>query len=323
MRKLILIAVLVAVAAGAGIVYVSAGGDDARRTGAIGTRSYATGKLALQADGVVLGGLKSASCGAVSADVARVAATIETKVPVDAKQIGPAKYEACELTFGWSADKSLFTWISDALAGKAVRKNLSLSYLDINYVEKARLDLDQAAIAKVAMPKLDASNGNAVYVTLTVAPLSIKSAAGSGAAVQVATSTSSKSQLGGNFRFDYGGAPLTHVTTVEGWSFEFDPATQKPLLGDVDITVSESDPRMPALSSSFKKFVIDGENGDKSQTTASIALLNNTLTATHATVAFTGVGWAAGELVGATSADNSIAKRRFSLYVEGATLTVE
>jgi hypothetical protein len=323
MRKLILIAVLVVAAAVVGgIAYVVAGGDDARRSGAL-TRSYSTGKIVLQAEGVTFGSLKSASCGAVSADVARVAATVETKVPVDAKQIGPPKYESCELTFGWSMDKSLFTWISDALASKAAPKNLTLSYLDFNYVEKSRLDLNQAAIAKVEMPSLDGGNNIPVYVTLTVAPQSIQAAAGSGATVQVPAVSSSKSQLGSNFRFDYGGAPLTKVTKVESWSFEVDPATQKALLGDVVISVAENDPRMASLSSSFKKFLIDGENGSKSETTASYALLNSTLTATNATVAFTGVGWAAGELVGATSADGSIAKRRFSLYVEGATLTVE
>ena len=320
MRKLILIAVLVVAAAIGGIVYVLSGGDDSRRTGALSGRSYATGTVVLQAEGVSLGRLKSASCGAVSADVARVAA-VETKVPVDAKQIGPAKYESCELTFGWSMDKSLFTWISDALASKAAPKNLTLSYLDFNYVEKSRLDLDQAAITKVEMPALDAGNNIPVYVTLTVAPQSILAAAGSGATVQVPPTSSSKSQLGSNFRFDYGGSPLTKVTKVESWSFEVDPATQKALLGEVGITVNETDPRMASLSSSFKKFLIDGENGDKSETTASIVLLNSTLTAANATVAFTGVGWAAGELVGATSADNSIAKRRYSFYMESATLT--
>jgi len=323
MRKLILIAVLVAaVAVVGGIAYVLAGGDDARRSGAL-ARSYSTGTVVLQAEGVSLGRLKSASCGAVSADVARVAATVETKVPVDAKQIGPPKYESCEFTFGWPMDKSLFTWISDALASKAARKNLTLSYLDFNYVEKSRLDLDQAAIAKVELPALDAANNIPVYVTLTVAPQSILATAGSGATVQVPAVSSSKSQLGSNFRFDYGGAPLTKVTKVESWSFEVDPATQKALLGEVGITVNETDPRMASLSSSFKKFLIDGENGNKSETTAGFVLLNSALTANNATVAFTGVGWAAGELVGATSADNSIAKRRYSLYVEGATLTVE
>ena len=321
MRKLILIAVLVVAAAIGGIVYVLSGGDDSRRTGALSGRSYATGTVVLQAEGVSFGRLKSASCGAVSADVARVAATVETKVPVDAKQIGPPKYESCEFTFGWPMDKSLFTWISDALASKAAPKNLTLSYLDFNYVEKSRLDLDQAAIAKVELPALDAANNIPVYVTLTVAPQSILATAGSGATVQVPAVSSSKSQLGSNFRFDYGGAPLTKVTKVESWSFEVDPATQKALLGDVVISVAENDPRMASLSSSFKKFLIDGENGDKSETTASIVLLNSTLTAANATVAFTGVGWAAGELVGATSADNSIAKRRYSLYMESATLT--
>jgi hypothetical protein len=323
MRKLILIAVLVAAAAVVGgIAYVLAGGDDdARRSGAL-ARSYSTGKIVLQAEGVTLGTLKSASCGAVSADVARVAATVETKVPVDAKQIGPPKYESCELTFGWSMDKALFSWISDALAGKAAKKNLTLSYLDFNYVEKSKLDLDQAAITKVELPSLDGGNAIPVFVTLTVAPQSVLASAGSGATVQAPLS-STKSQLGSNFRFDYAGAGLTKVTKVESWSFEVDPATQKALLGDVVISVTENDPRMASLSSSFKKFLIDGENGDKSQTTASVVFLASNLTATNATVAFTGVGWAAGELVGATSADNSLAKRRYSLYVEGATLTVE
>jgi phage tail-like protein len=320
MRKLILIAVLVVVAAGAGIAYVLASGDDTRRAAAL-TRSYSTGKIMLQSDGLPLGFLKSVSCGAVSADVTREEVG-ELRAANDAKHIGPAKYESCELTLGWSMNKSVFSWISGALAGKTGPKNLTLSYLDYNYVEKSRLELDQAAIAKVTMPALDAASNTVVYMTLTVAAQSIRSAAGSGATLQSPTTTA-KNQLASAFRFEWAGSPLTKVTSVEGWSFELDPATQKPLLGELNITVNETDPRMAAVNSSFKKFVIDGNNSDEAETTASIVYLSSNLAANNATVAFTGVGWAAGELVGATSADGSTAKRRYTLYVEGANLTVE
>lgn len=322
MRKLILIAVLVAVAAGAGIAYVIASSDDARRTGAIATRSYSTGKVMLLSEGSAQGLLKSASCGAVSADVTREEPVGELRDASDAKHIGPAKYESCELTFGFAMGKPIFSWISGALAGKTGPKNLTLSYLDYDYKERSRLELNQAAIAKVTMPSLDAGNNTPQYVTLMVVAPSIASAAGSGATVQ-GPATTSKTQPASAFRFEWAGAPLTKVTNIEGWSFELDPATQKPLLGEIDITVNETDPRMAAVDSSFKKFVIDGNNGDKSETTASIAYLSSNLTTINGTVAFTGVGWAAGELTGATSADATSAKRRYTLYVEGATLNTE
>jgi hypothetical protein len=73
-------------------------------------------------------------------------------------------------------------------------------------------------------------------------------------------------------------------------------------------------------SSSFRKFVIEGLNGDKGETTASIVFLHSNLSTVNATVALKGVGWAAGELVGATSAETAVAKRRYVLYAEGATL---
>ena len=320
MRKLILIAVLVTAAVAGGAAYVIAGGDgdDARRTGAI--RSYSTGKLALQADGVNLGLLKSASCGAVSAEVTRNA-TLDTTA-LDPKQIGPARYEPCELQFALAGmGQPLHSWISNALAGKVGPMNLTISYLDSSYVEKSKLELEEAAPVKLELPALDAGGNAYVYTTLTVAPRAVHAAPGSGATVQ-GTSTAAKQQLSSAFRFEWSGAPLATVSKVSGVTVNFDPETLQPKLGEIDFTMSENDPRMAAVDSSFRKFVIDGVNGDKSQTTANIVFLQSNLSTVSATVSLKGVGWAAGELVGATSADTAVAKRRYTLYTEGATLVV-
>jgi hypothetical protein len=323
MRKLILIAVLVAAALAGGIAYVLAGGgDDAeRRAGALSTGAYGA-KVALQIDGTAVGFVGDVSCGRVKGEVQRLA-TAETKSGTDPKQVGPAQYEACELEVLYGGiNPTLLAWITQPLNGQATSKTLGLQYLDQNYVEKSRLELLEATVTEVSMPVADASNDAAAVVRLTVAPKTVRSFAGSGAAVST-TSLSAKSQLSANFKFSWSSTTLTHVTKVESWSFTVDPATKRAQLGDLEFVVSEAEPKLATLDSSFKKFLIDGVGGDANETTATIEFLDPTMKVTNSKLSFAGVGWAEGDLVGVPrNADSTARERTYRVYVERATVTV-
>jgi hypothetical protein len=321
MRKLILIAVLVAAAIAGGSVYVLASGDDGdRRAGALAA-SYSTGKLALQIDGTSVAYLKSISCGAVSAEVQRTAVVEGTKLSGDPKQIvGPAQYQSCELEVPWgSIDPAVSGWISQALNGQAAPKTLNVLYLDYDYKEKRRLELLNAAISEVTLPKAQASaSKDPAQVKLTLQPEIVRAFAGSGAAVSAGAAQ--KSQLGSNFSFTWGSTTLGAME-VGPLSFTVDPKTKRAQLSELALVVSEADPKLATVDSSFRKFLIDGQNGDANEVTAVLEWLDPTLKVTTSKFTFAGVGWAAGELVGDTSADTSIGKRRYSLYVERATIT--
>ena len=317
-RTIIAAVVAIAIAALVGAVYlVAAGDDDQRRAGAL-SRTYVAGTTVLLSEGKSLGSLKSASCGGVAAQVTRVE---PGKAGPDAKQIGSAQWEPCELKFGLSMDPALYGWISEALAGKPGTRNLTLQTLDYEGKELSRLDLNQALLTEFSMPTFDAANTTPAYMNITVKPQSYNAKAGSGAVVSTTSTKTQKTWLPANFRFDFGGLPLSKVSKVSSIGFKVDPGTQRPLLDDFTVVAAQSD--LGGLDSFLQKFVIDGVNGPESETTAKLTMLDSTLATTLGTLSFTGVGMTGGELVGATeSGSETIAKRQYTLYAEGFSLNI-
>jgi hypothetical protein len=324
MRKLLLICVLVAAALAGGIAYVLATDGDGgeRRAGALST-GYNTGKIALQLDGAAVGYLTSAECGQVSAEVQRDAIVEGTKLIGDPKHIGPPRYEPCKLEIPWgNIDPAVSGWIAQALNGQATPRTLMVQYLDYDYKEKRRLEVLDAAITEVTMPGADAQDGkNAAQVRLTLAPQALRGLAGSGAVVTAPAGAKATSQLRSNFKFTWGSSSVL-ASEVGPWSFTIDPKTKRAQLSELPIAVSEADPKLPTLESSFNKFLIDGQSGDANETTAVLEWLDPTLKITQSTFSFSGVGWAKGNLLGRIpTGDSTPPGRDYSLYIERATIT--
>lgn len=317
-RTLVLAFAAVSVAVLAGIVYVVAAGDGERRVGAL-RESYVAGHTVLLSSGKPVGLLKSAKCGAVGAEVTRVD---EGRTGPDPKQIGAAQYQPCEFVFSLSMGQELYDWINGALAGKGVApKNLTLQNLDSELKERSRLELQGALLTEFSMPAFDAASNAAGFMTVKVKAERISYLSGSGAVVSTGTTTSQKSWLVANFKFELAGQQLTHVSKISSFRFQVQPETQRPLLDDFTITVAESN--LGGLPKLLDSFVLGGQNGPESETTAKVTMLDSTLTTTLATLSFTGVGVVGGELVGTLEAQtDTIARRHYTLYAEGASLNI-
>jgi hypothetical protein len=313
-RTLVLIAVGVFAVIVGGFLYVAVGGgDDTRRAGALGTRSYSTGKTILYSAGAPLGYVSSSSCGIVSAPVIEAGPGEKP-----GKRLGPPTYDPCEITVGMGMEKELFTWINDSLNGKASAKDLSLSTVDFNYKEVGRLELKNALLSEFTLPAIDAGDKSNSTMTLTIDPQSIQAVKPTGATASSTLASKQKAFIAGNFRFDLGGSGLTKVTKIDGWSVKMSPSQAS--LGDLKVTVSEADPRMPELEQMMQGFLVTGDKA--TETTAAIVFLDPTLKNELGSINFKGVGLQQGQLTpGATSGD-PIARRDFNFYVESAQLTV-
>jgi hypothetical protein len=312
-RTLVLVAVAVFAVLVGGFVYVAVGGgDDTRRAGALTSRTYSGGKVMLSSAGNQLGYLQSSSCGTVGAPVVADAK--------GGKQLGATRYEPCELEVGLAMEKELYDWITASLAGNAARKSLSLSTVDLNGKEVARIDLKNALLSEVRFPAADAGSQNATSLTLTIDPGSIQSVKPSGVALKSALAPKQKASLTSNFRFELGGSTLAKVSKVEGWSFTVDPQSMAPQLGDLEVTVAESDLRMPELENMMQSSF--GPKGAPSETAASLVFLDATLQTPLLTIGFPVVGLSGGQLAPAVSSDNQVARREFTFYVENANISV-
>jgi hypothetical protein len=215
-------------------------------------------------------------------------------------------------------EKGLFGWINESLSGDAAPKDFSLSTVDFNYKEVARLELKHALLSEFTLPAIDAGDKSNSTMTLTIDPQSIQAVKPSGATASSTLASKQKAFIAGNFRFQLGGSGLTKVSKIDAWSVKMAP--NQVSLGDVKITVAESDPRMPDLEQMMQSFLVTGEK--QSETTAAIVFLDPTLTNELASVNFKGVGMQQGQLTPGSTSGDPIARREFNFYVESAQLTV-
>lgn len=316
-RSFILVVVALLAALVGGALYVAfSGGDDSRRVGALNA-AYTSSKTALLASGQQLGFLKSSTCGSVEAEAARQ--SIESKFP-DPKQIGKAQYAPCQFTFAWAMHPSLYAWISDAMEGKSSPKDLTIQNLTYDYKESSVLVLSQAVITEFSLPSLDAASNEAAYMTMTVQPQSVLAKAGSGAATTATGTSSTKAWLRSGFKLDVGTSAVNGLVKLSGFGFDLPVGMQRPLFRELTVAVGESDPA--PFEKMLQSFVLDGANSSSFEKSGKLTLMNAGLT-TLGTLTLNGIGMSAGDLSGTLEnpGDNAAMRRRYTLYVEGASFT--
>jgi phage tail-like protein len=141
-------------------------------------RAYAAAHFGLELDGKDSVGLfRSVEGGGVRADVmTHQVGGINDRW----RQIGKPKFEDIKMQVGMSMSLPFFNWMSQFMAGTPNRKNGAIVAADFYYNERARRDFKEAMIKEVSFPKLDGSDKNAAYLTVTLAVEDIEFKKGSG-----------------------------------------------------------------------------------------------------------------------------------------------
>jgi phage tail-like protein len=326
-KTIVLSAVVVLALLAGGIAFVALGGgdDDERRTGAIAaTRSYSAGNFFLEINGTNVGALKSIDgCGVEFETVAAVSGTDKAQT----KHVGQPKYGPCQIRFGSGLGPAAYQWIMDALAGKNAVRDAAIVIADVNLKAQSRLALDDAILTKFTLPALDPGSKDPAYFELTLTPEQITKSPGGGSSVGSTASKSAKQMLLGNFRVTSPALPNLKASKVESWSFESPVAREATgserlptvlsgpaQLGDVSLLASE-----PVQG--LDDWVSDQVKGTAKETTLLVELLDPTLKSSLLELSFTGVGLTQADLIaGAESATDTVQKRGFSMFVQGASI---
>ena len=168
------------------------------------TRAYAAAHFSLELDGSGNVGLfRSIEGGGVKTEVMSYQSG-----PIHEKwrQLGKPKFEDIKLQVGMSMGEPFFKWISKFFTGKAERKTGAIIAADFTYVERARRDFSEAMIKELTLPKLDASDKNPAYMTVSLAVEDIKYKKGSGKKLAVGGGASrQKLWTSANFVFELAG----------------------------------------------------------------------------------------------------------------------
>jgi len=144
-------------------------------------RSYAAAHFALELDGKDSVGLfRSIEGGGIRADVM----TYQLGQNYDRwRQVGKPKFEDIKLQVGMAMSQPFYDWIAKFFAGEADRKTGAIVAADFYYKERARREFSEAIIKELTCPKLDATDKNPAYMTVSLAVEDIVFKKGTGKAL--------------------------------------------------------------------------------------------------------------------------------------------
>jgi len=181
-------------------------------------RSYAAAHFALELDGKDSVGLfRSIEGGGIRADVM----TYQLGQNYDRwRQVGKPKFEDIKLQVGMAMSQPFYDWIAKFFAGEADRKTGAIVAADFYYKERARRTFTEAMIKELTFPKLDATDKNAVYMTVALAVEGIVFEKGSGKSLDTPTGfDKQKLWTAANFNFKIDGFDCCkRVTKIDSFT---------------------------------------------------------------------------------------------------------
>jgi phage tail-like protein len=185
----------------------------------VAPRAYAAAHFALELDDMKnLGMFRSIEGGSIKAEVM----TYQSGGTYDRfRQLGKPKFEDLKLQLGMAMSQPFYEWIKQFFDGKALRKDGAIVAADFYYKERARRQFSNAMITELTFPKLDGSDKNTAYMSVTLAVEDMQFIKGSGAALeQNAGIEEQKSWKACNFRFTIDGFAdsLKRVTKIESFT---------------------------------------------------------------------------------------------------------
>jgi phage tail-like protein len=185
-------------------------------------RVYAAAHFALELDNMKnLGMFRSIEGGSIKAEVM----TYQNGGTYDRwRQLGKPKFEDLKLQLGMAMSPPFYEWIKQFFDGKAVRKNGAIVAADFYYKERARRQFSNAMITELTFPKLDGSDKNTAYMSVSLSVEDIQFMKGTGKQLaQNAGLEEQKSWKACNFRFSMDGfdsTKLRRVTKIESFTIK-------------------------------------------------------------------------------------------------------
>ena len=179
-----------------------------------GTRSYVSGSLMFNLQGVPCGFLRSAEGGDA---VGVVVEEGPKSVAFTKKHIGQVKYDAVELSFGFDMTPEIYKWIEASWKQNYSRKDGSVVVTDPSFQAVSAREFYHALVTEVTIPDLDASSKDAAHLTLKFVPEYTRDIKASGK-VTAPKRPAQKQFVASNFRFELDGLPAARVSKIDSFT---------------------------------------------------------------------------------------------------------
>jgi hypothetical protein len=293
-------------------------------------RSFVAGNFQLKLDGVDTGFLKSIDGGATSAEVIseRVGPSFQAK-----KHIGPPRYEDFTIQIGLWMGSVVYEWIQAAWKLNFVRKNGSIVTYDANLEARSEREFVNALITEVTIPKMDGASKEQCYMTVKLAPETVRTKKASGKATLPPVKAAQEMWLASNFRLEIAGLDCSKVSAIDSFSVkqtaganpvgEVRNALKEPAnveFPNLVITLPES--AAATWTEWFDDFVVKGNSGDDREKNGSLIFLSPNLQGELGRVNFFNLGIFRIASAKADAADEQIQRVTAELYCERMELQI-
>jgi hypothetical protein len=184
-------------------------------------RAYSAAHFALElGEKEVVGFFRSVDGGGIKSEITTYQSGPSTVIW---RQLGKPKYEDLKIQVGMAMSKTFYTWIEQFFAGEVVRKNGAIVAGDFLFKERARRVFKDALISSLDFPKLDATDKNACFMTVTITPETVRFVKGSGEPMDSQNAgVNQKLWTSANFAFSIDGfqEACARVTKIDGFSIK-------------------------------------------------------------------------------------------------------
>jgi hypothetical protein len=248
-------------------------------------RSYVSGRSALMLEGGVVGWLKATEGGGISADVV---AEGQSAGGAPKKHIGKPEFDDISLQVGWEAAKPLLDWVAASWRGGPQPKNGKVSFTDFDYKERSAREFTNAVVSATTFPTLDVGSKDPIYLTVKLAPETIRLISGSGAQVTSPSASHQKTWMPANFRLELPGLDVSKVARIE--SFTIGQHVTEDAVGESRIPAKEAGGiEFPNLKIAISEataqtwvdwsedFIVKGNNGEEKEKNGAIVFLDPSL----------------------------------------------
>lgn len=295
-------------------------------------RSYVGGRFGLELDGGFCGLINGFEGGNYAADIAT--STVGTDRFLR-KILGTVRVEPLTIETGFEMAKPFYDWIGRTMNGEGARKNGAIIEMDQGFNVISRRSFTNMIISEVEFPALNASEKNAVGLTVTIVPEQVKLEAASGKLPQgTGTKPVQKAATASNYRLNIQG--LEQVTqranSVNAFSFKQKIVSQTvgqsrfaqvlPAGAEfTNLSFSVAEANAGPLYAWFDDFVLKGNNAVVKERQGVLEYLGPDMKLVLATVQFIGLGIIRLATEGTAGVGEQIRRTKAEMLCQRITLT--
>ncbi len=287
-------------------------------------RSYVSGSFMLTLDGKNQGFIKSVDGGAITAEVINEPAGPDSFAK---KHIGQPRYEDFTVQVGFSMGRPVYDWIARSWTVKTERKSGSFIVADAQLQAQSERRFFNALITETTIPAMDGSSKEPAYLTVRLAPESIRVDKASGRVEGELAKVEQKKFLPACFRMQIDGLDCTKISHIDSFTVKRpaviddvgdarDRARQpgKVLFPNLRITLPES--AAQSWLDWHESFVVQGKNDDKAERNGMLTLLSPNQQTVLATIRFFNMGIFSIQNDKAEASADQVRRVTAELYVE-------